>query len=104
MYCLHDVRMKFLMSLAMTITAERHEVADNILALATASDVMNIHGLFAAHFTRYEVIYAEAEMPEVNLCVRGHSFARNLENSSSMAAMIRSLVSLSGYSTWITSP
>ena len=92
------------MGLAVTITAERHEVADNILALATALDVMNIHGLFAAHFTRYEVIYAEAEVLKVCAAVRGHSFAKYFLNSSSIAAMTLSLVALSGYSTWITSP
>ena len=108
MYSLHDVRVNICFSVAVAfivaVPAERSKVADYVLTLAPPVDVVNIYGIFTAYLAGNNIINAEAEMPEVNLYVWCHSFARNFLNSSSIAAIIRSLVALSGYSTWITSP
>ena len=98
------------MGLAVADTAETHYIVYIVLAFAPAMYVMQVissavsPALLTTEFAANNVLLAYTKMPEVNSCVRGHSFARNFLNSSSIAAMIRSLVSLSGYSTWITSP
>ena len=42
----------------MTLTAESHEVADYILALATPLDVMDVYSTLSAYLARHEVINA----------------------------------------------
>lgn len=70
MYLLHNIRVQvsigFSVCSLMTVTAQSHEVLNDILALATPVDMVDILGPLAAVLARHNVINAESEVIKVN--------------------------------------
>ena len=94
MYCLHNVRMQisFANSVCsvMMVTAQCHNVLNNIFALASAVYVMEIDSLLATHLTGDKTINAIAEVFKVDGAVLCHSLDKKRWYSSSIAAIILS--------------
>ena len=84
------------MAFIVAISAQSHEVSDNIFALASTSNVVYINGFLIAQLAGHKIINAVAKVIEVDFNVALHSLIKNFSYSYSIIAIILSLSFLSG--------